>query len=78
MTERTKFLEDDEFSVESLVISFDLAAAARVIRSAEDEFDTVLLSLRFEQLRDELFPVIEIDLSWDPAFSECPLESIDG
>lgn len=33
MTERTKFLKDDEFPVESLVISFDLAAAARVIIS---------------------------------------------
>ncbi len=72
-----KFFEDDEFPVESLVISFNLAAAARVIRFAEDEFDAVLFCFIFEQLRDELFPIIEIDLPGNPAFSESPLESID-
>jgi len=72
-----KFFKDDEFPVESLVISFYLAAAARMIRFAEDEFDTVLFCFSFKQLRDELFPIIEIDFPRDPAFSECPLESID-
>ena len=58
------------------MISFDLTAAARVIRFSEDEFDAVPFSFSFEQLRHELFPIIEINLSWDPTFSECPSESI--
>jgi hypothetical protein len=60
------------------VISFNLAAAARVIRFSKDEFDAVFFGFSFEQLRDELFPIIEINLSWDPTFSESPLESVDG
>lgn len=60
------------------MISFNLAAAARVIRFSKDEFDAVFFGFSFEQLRDELFPIIEINLSWDPTFSESPLESIDG
>ena len=77
VTQQNKFFESDEFSVKSLVISFNLTAAARMIRSAEDEFDTVLLDFCFEQLRDELFPVIKVDLSRNPAFSECPLQGIN-
>ena len=53
MTKRTKFPEDDEFPVESLVISFYLTAAARVIRSAEDEFNTVFLSAHWRALTAE-------------------------
>ena len=59
------------------MISFDLAAAARVIRFSEDEFDAMLFGFIFEQLRDKLFPIIEINLARNPAFSESPLESID-
>ena len=52
VTQRTKFFKSDEFSEECLVISFDLATASGVIRSAKDEFDTMLLGFLFEQLRD--------------------------
>ena len=73
-----KFLKGDEFPIECLVISFNFAAAARVIRFSKDEFDAVFFSFSFKQLRDKLFRVVEINLSWDPAFSESPLKSIDG
>ena len=59
------------------MISFDLAAAARVIRFTEDEFNTVFFGFSFEQRRDKLFPIIEINLSGHPTFSESPLESVD-
>ena len=59
------------------MISFDLAAVARMIRFAEDEFNAVFFGFSFEQLRDKLFCVIEIDFPRNPTFSECPLESID-
>lgn|GEM_PF-3906479 len=48
VTQGTKLLEGDEFPVKGLVISFYLAAAARVIRSSEDEFNAMLLCFSFE------------------------------
>ncbi len=77
VTQWMKFFEVDEFPVECLVISFNLTAAARVIRFAKDKFDAVLFCFLFEQPRDKLFPIIEIDLPGNPAFSESPLESFD-
>lgn len=77
MTERTEFLEDDELPVERFVISFNLATATRVVRPAEDQLDAVFFGFCFEQFRNELFPVIEINLAWNPAGTKSPLEGID-
>ena len=73
MTERTEFLEGDEFPIESLVIPFDLTAATRVIWPAEDQFNTVFLRFRFERFSDKLFPIIDVDFSWDSSITECSL-----
>ena len=78
MTERTEFLEGDEFPIESLVIPFDLTAATRVIWPAEDQFNTVFLSFRFERFSDKLFPIIDVDLPGNPSGAECPLYGVDG
>jgi hypothetical protein len=48
MTERPEYLEGNKFPVESLVVSFYLATAARVIRPAKDEFNAMLLCFSFE------------------------------
>ena len=72
-----EFLRGDEFLVERLVISFDLPAASRVIRPAEDEFDIVFLCFSFEDFGDELFPIVEINLTRDSSGTECPAENID-
>jgi hypothetical protein len=76
MAERTKFLKGDEFPIESLVIPFDLTASAWVIGPAEDQFDTVFLSFRFERFSDKLFPIIDVDLTGNPSGAECPLYGI--
>jgi len=78
MTERTEFLEGDEFPIESLVIPFDLTAATRVIWPAEDQFNTVFLRFRFERFSDKLFPIIDIDLPGNPSDAECPLYGVHG
>jgi hypothetical protein len=43
------------------VIPFDLAVSTWVIGPAEDQFDTVFLCFSFEDFRDELFPVIDMN-----------------
>lgn len=48
MIERPELLKGDEFPEENLVVSFDFPAAARMIRLAEDEFDTMVLSFSYE------------------------------
>ena len=68
-----ELLEGDEFPVESLVILFDLTPATRVVWSAEDQFDGVFLSFRFERFGYKLFSIIDVDLYWDSAGTECPL-----
>jgi len=78
MTQGMEFLEDDKFPVECLVVSFDLTPATGMIGPAEDQFDTVFLSFSFEQFRDELFTIIDVDLSGDSAGTECPLQGIDS
>jgi len=78
MTERTEFLEGNEFPVERLVIQFDLTSATRVVWPAEDQFDTVFLSFSFEHFGDELFSIIDIDLSRDPTITECSLQGINS
>ena len=60
------------------MVSFDLTAAARVIGPAEDQFDAVFMSFCFEQFLDELFPIIDIDLSGYPTGTKCPLQGIDS
>lgn len=59
------------------MIPFNFSAAARVVRFAEYQFDAVYFRFRFEFFRDELLSIIEIDLSGDSSFSECPLQGID-
>ena len=59
------------------MISFDPAAAAGMIPFAEDEFIAMLFGFSFEQLRDKLFRVIEINFPGNPDFLESPPESID-
>jgi len=54
------------------VISFDPAAAAGMIRFAEDESDAMLFGFSFEHLRDELFPIVDIDLPGNLAFFREP------
>ena len=73
MTERTEFLETDQFLVKRLVIPFDLTAATWVVWPAEDQFNTVFLSFRFERFSDKLFPIIDVDFSWDSSITECSL-----
>ena len=77
MAEWTELLEGDEFLVECLVIAFDLPATSQVVRPAEDQFDTLVLCFSFKDFEDELFPIIEINLTRDSSCTECPAESID-
>jgi hypothetical protein len=72
-----EFLKGDEFLVERLVISFDLPATSRVARPAEDQFDIMFLCFSFEEFGDELFSIIEINLTRDSSGTGCPVESID-
>jgi len=53
-----KHFESDEFQVKNLVIVFNLIAIAHLLRSAEDEFDSMFLFFIFEKLEDELFPLL--------------------
>jgi hypothetical protein len=73
LAHRMKSLEGDEFPVECFVIVANLTSSAWVIGSAEDQFDTVFLRFCFEQFRDELFTIIEINFTRDSSDSECPL-----
>jgi hypothetical protein len=63
--------------VESLGISFNFPAAARVIRPAKDEFDTMDLCFSFECFWTNCFPIIEVNFTRDSSGTECPLESVD-
>ena len=72
-----EFLKGDEFLVERLVISFNLTATSWVVRPAGDQFYIVFLCFSFEEFGDELFPIIEINLTRDSSGTECPAESID-
>jgi hypothetical protein len=73
-----EIFEGNEFPVERLVIPFDLTSAKRVVWPAEDKFDTVFLSFGFEHFGDELFSIIDIDLSRDPTIMECLLQGINS
>jgi hypothetical protein len=77
MTNRAELHEGDKFLVERLMISFDLAATSRIVRPAEDQFDTVFLCFSFEDFGDKLFSIIEINFTRDSSGTECPAESID-
>jgi len=78
MAYRVELLEGDEFLVESLVISFDLVSTSRVVRPAEDQFDTVFLCFSFEDFGDKLFPIIEVNFTRDSSGAECPLQGVDS
>ena len=77
MADRTKLFESYKFLVESLVITFDLAATFWVVWSAKDQFDSVFLCFSFENFGDKLFSIIDINFTWDSSGAECPAESID-
>ena len=72
-----EFLKGDKFLVESLVIPLDLPTATRVVRPVEDQFDAVFLCFSFEDFRDELFSIIEVNLTRDSSGSERPAKSVD-
>jgi hypothetical protein len=44
-------------------MAFDLASTTRIVRAAEDQFDSVFLHFNFEDPGDELFSVIEINFT---------------
>ncbi len=70
-------LEGDEFLEERLVIPFDLATTAWIVRSAEDQFNTVFLRFSFEDFGDELFSIIEVNFTRDSSGTKCPLQGVD-
>ena len=78
MTERTEFLETDQFLVKRLVIPFDLTAATWIVWPAEDQFNTVFLSFCIESFSDKLFPIIDLDFAWVFSITECPLQGVDS
>ena len=70
-------LEGDEFLIERLVIPFDLATTAGIVRPAEDQFDTVFLCFGFKEFGDELFSIIKVNFTRDSSGTKCPLQGVD-
>ena len=60
-----------------LVIAFYLASALWIVWFAIDEFNLVFPGFLFEFFGDELFTIVQIDLSGGSAFSQSPLKRID-
>ena len=60
------------------MIAFNLAPSLWVMWFAIDEFDLVFPCFFFEFFGDELFAVVQVDLSGGSAFSQSPLKRVDS
>ncbi len=78
MAEGLELFKGDELSVECFVIALDFATSSRIVRFAEDEFDSEAFRFGFEQFGDELFAIVEIDFTRNASFAKSPLQCVDG
>ena len=59
------------------MIAFDFATATLIVWPTEDQFDTLFLCFSFEDFRDKLFSIIEVNFTLDSSGAKRPAKSID-